>query len=84
MATELEAPDKPTKSRRRFLRQIGLTLGVGVGALAVPAVARATLYQCCPQACISCETNWHSHFCECEWGTYCLCFPNSHCRMAAC
>ena len=76
-------------NRRRFLRQVGTALGVGVGALAVPSLAYAPLYQCCPDTdCGYTCTGEHGYIwpqrCECEGYSYCLCFTNNYCHSAPC
>lgn len=68
---------KARSSRRRFLRQIGVTLGVAAGAALYPALAHAAT-NCCPangrcgtSGCIS-PNNWY--WCECGPGSdYCIC-----------
>lgn len=63
-------------SRRRFLRQIGITLGVAAGAALYPAIAQAVT-NCCPAGgrCTgSCPSGQSLYFCECGPGSdYCIC-----------
>jgi hypothetical protein len=73
--------------RGRFLRYVATTLGVGVGAVALPSVAKATDFQCCPDDSCShtCVGQQDSpQRCYCEGYNYCLCFTESHCHSAPC
>lgn len=77
------------RDRRSFLRHVGTTLGVGIGIIALPAVAQGrqqqhahpdVLYQCCysPGGCpvdpgFTCA-NQLLYYCECPaGGSYCVC-----------
>lgn len=80
-----------SSSRRRFLRQLGLGLGAGVGVLAMPAVAKAQFYVCCPNtnpctgACPGGETKY---LCQCSHyggADYCTgCQPDGNCYNGPC
>lgn len=65
-----------TSSRRRFLRQIGITLGVAAGVALYPALAHAAT-NCCPAGtrCSGpCNSPKQWYFCECGPGSdYCIC-----------
>lgn len=49
---------KPS-SRRSFLRKLGTFVAVGVGAVAVPGVAKAQSGRCCPSTC---KNAWECSF----------------------
>ena len=74
-------------NRRRFLRQIGITLGVAAGAALYPAIAHAAT-NCCPAngRCpgFTCQTG-NPYFCECGPGLdYCICHIGSGCYNGPC
>jgi hypothetical protein len=85
---------EPATSRRAFLRKLGSTLAVGIGAAAVaPALARGATsrrfvaYVCCPNntgahGCTICGGDQTAYWCystECQNG-FCLpCRGNSGC-----
>ena len=79
-------------SRKRFLKQVGIALAVGVGAAALPSRARATEQdngQCClnDSRCPSggCGNN-KNYWCDCLSYSYCTgCrTPNGTCYLAPC
>jgi hypothetical protein len=76
-------------NRRRFLRQVGLALGVGVGVAAWPSVAKAFVYDCCLNNTICsgvCNPGlWY--YCECPGDSFCMCStrpPDPPCYPATC
>lgn len=80
-----------SSSRRRFLRQIGIGLGAGVGVLAVPKVAKADIWVCCPDTSTcggGCPQNQTKYLCRCsQWGLtdYCTgCQPSGNCYNGPC
>lgn len=85
--------EEARQSRRGFLRQLGITLAAGVGAVAFPAMARgggrrpAGLFQCCPSSvqCSCPPGGGVPYWCDCGGSTYCVCRPrNDGCVPAAC
>ena len=53
-----ELPSGATQTRTSFLRRTAILLGVGIGALTVPGVARAANTHCCPNVGSSaCDAN---------------------------
>jgi hypothetical protein len=60
-------------SRRRFLRQIGTALAVGVGAAILPSRARAGAGQCCASTtqCPQCSPPQKNYWCDCIDHFYC-------------
>lgn len=80
-----------SSSRRRFLRQLALGVGTGIGVLTVPAVAKAESWVCCPTTtrCASdCGPNHKRYFCQCsQYGgaDYCTdCQPDGDCYNGPC
>lgn len=85
---EIDAPSRT--SRKRFLKQLGVTLAVGVGAAVTPGVVFAqnrqgqrpeVVYNCCP------DTHGHCSNGDCGQGKvhyYCDCSregQNSYCTL---
>jgi hypothetical protein len=77
-------------NRRRFLRQIGITLGVAAGAALYPAIAHAAT-NCCPAGssrCTglpNCPSGQQYFFCECGPGLdYCICHSGTTCYNGPC
>lgn len=79
---------EPRLSRTRFIRQLGITVAAGIGAIALPAVAGAGRmqpdfqYQCCPRSdlCGYCPGGKPGFWCTCPGGNYCTCnFTGSGC-----
>jgi hypothetical protein len=74
-------------SRSRFLRQLGVAVGVAVGAAALPGTGRATtdVPVCCEVSCKACEFPAKSYRCSCPGFSYCACFTNQpECFTAPC
>ena len=68
------------QSRARFLRQLGVTLAAGIGAIALPSLSGAAQarpnfqYQCCPNSHLcSCPPGKQPFFCVCPNGNFCTC-----------
>lgn len=83
----MEALDR-SSDRRKFLKQLGAALGVAVGAIALPSIAKATTdtTQCCRTNCTSCGAGTTPYFCNCIGDSYCACFSTSNptCFSAPC
>ena len=86
--------EKPT-SRRRFLRQLGMTLAVGIGAAALPSRSRASAQdngQCCIASdsrcsgASQCPGGQVKYWCDCLSYSYCTnCTTNiGTCYLAPC
>lgn len=80
-----------SSSRRRFLRQLAIGVGTGVGVLAVPAVAKAEVWVCCPNdGCPGepCTGGQRRYLCQCsQYGgaDYCTgCQPAGDCYNGPC
>lgn len=81
-----------SSSRRRFLRQLAMGVGTGVGVLAVPAVAKAEVWVCCPDSscgtCPPANPPNATYLCRCsQWGgtDYCTdCQPDGDCYNGPC
>jgi hypothetical protein len=61
-----EEKSEPSVNRRSFLRKVGLTLAVGIGAIALPSVANATLFpfHCCFRtSCGPCPSGQEPYWC---------------------
>ncbi len=76
-------------SRRRFLRQLGVGLMVGIGAAVLPSRASAGAGQCCtgPDHCSqNCGPGQKDYWCDCIDHFYCTgCrAPNGTCFPAIC
>jgi hypothetical protein len=76
-------------SRRRFLRQLGIGLAVGIGAAALPSRASAGAGQCCASVaqCGSCNPGQKNYWCDCIDHFYCTgCIPqhSEACFSAQC
>jgi len=75
-----------TSPRRAFLRQIGMTLAAGLGAVALPSLARGgndrpDTFQCCPNSsCPSCSSG-KPFLCVCPTGNYCTCIASNVCGL---
>jgi len=76
-------PEAPT-SRRRFIRQVGALAAVGLGALAVPRLAKAVPFDCCydPSDCsargMGCsgnKDNPYAYLCRMGGTVCCICQP---------
>lgn len=69
------------QSRARFIRQLGVTLAAGIGAIALPSLASAQRarpdfqYQCCPNPnlCGYCPNGQPAFRCTCPSGNFCTC-----------
>ncbi len=80
-------------SRRRFLRQIGVSLAVGLGAVALPSRSRASAQdngQCCISSSHcpgSCPGGQARYWCDClsyNYCTGCLSTDRGTCYLAPC
>lgn len=76
--------EKPS-DRKGFLKKIGAAIGVAVGALALPSVARAAPL-CCRTNCTTCTGTDQPYYCSCPGFSYCACFSTSQptCFSAPC
>ena len=88
----METLDDKTMSRPRFLRQLAVGIGAGLGVVAVPALARAQPYNCCPDVWDFCPNDCTGgqvrYWCECRpYGgdNYCThCRDNTGCENGPC
>lgn len=82
-------------SRGRFLRQLGITVAAGTGALAFTQRSRAVVNNCCPDVngrCnnSNCPSGQVHFFCDCSPGglqSYCTSdcvLPGSGCHNGPC
>jgi hypothetical protein len=94
--TTRPAPHRVTgtarKSRRTFMRQLGTTLGVGLGVALLPGQAAAGRppervtqdcnILCSPYNCVSsgCCSNAHIFYCRCYPYARYVCLPGVTCR----
>lgn len=84
-----DQPTEATTSRRGFLRKLGSTVAIGIGAAAVPSLASASPdyadYYCCPttdHACMECGSGMTNYWCsnaECKNGFCYGCKTNTGC-----
>jgi hypothetical protein len=76
-------------SRALFLRRLGMTLAAGLGALAIPATAKATFGKCCldnTRCSGVCPSGKYWHYCDCApyYDSYCVCATATSCYSAPC
>jgi hypothetical protein len=74
-------------NRRHFLRQLGVAVGVAVGAAALPGAgnARTDSPVCCLVSCMACDFPAKSYYCSCPGFSYCACFSGRpDCFTAPC
>jgi hypothetical protein len=77
-------------SRRRFVRRLGLTLGAGIGLMAIPARALAIPFRCCYSGCAcghdNCATGKCRCLCDCGGSSYCAinCVSPGQCINCPC